>query len=333
MADNNAVRHSEKNEAIQAELQKKAAKKEKLNQIIPYFGLIFIILFFTIVTKGVFIGKDNLGNLVNQGFVLMMIAIGSSFVYAHGGMDFSIGAVSGVAQLVCGLLLLQGCPLIICILACILTCTFGAFCTSGITLLLGVPVFIGSMCVRTSFQGILKTFCQTSEIAIDYEKYNYMNNVGIKMIVLVVMIAAGYYIFNYTVIGKYNKALGGNPRTAEQAGVARRKWCFIAFALMGICVGIASVFAFFRSGKVTSYTGNGYEFNIMMAIALGGFPMAGGEKSRILAAIVGALTVTFLTNGLGVWGLDAILVSGVKGLLFVVIVALSYDRSAGKLVN
>ena len=333
MADNSAIRHSEKNEAIQAELEKKAARKDALGRIVPYFGLIFIILFFTIVTGGTFIGTDNLGNLVNQGFVLCMIAIGSSFVYAHGGMDFSIGAVAGVAQLVCGLMILKGMPIWICILLTILVCIAGAFCTAGITLLMGVPVFIGSMCVRTSFQGILKTFCQSSDIAIDFEKYNYINNVGIKAVILVIAILLGYYLFNYTVIGKYNKALGGNPRTAEQAGVGRKKWIYIAFILMGICVGIASVFAFFRTGKVNAYSGNGYEFNIMMAIALGGFPMAGGEKSKISSAIVGALTVTCLTNGLGLWGLDATLISGVKGALFVLIVALSYDRSAGKLVN
>ena len=278
-------------------------------------------------------GRDNLGNLINQGFVLVMIAIGSSFVYAHGGMDFSIGTVSGVAQLVCGLMLLQGLPVWSCLFVTILVCVAGACCTAGITLLFGVPVFIGSMCVRTSFQGILKTFCQSSDIAINYQKYEYINSVGIKVILMIISVAVGYYLFNYTVIGKYNKAIGGNARTAEQAGINKKKWVFIAFVLMGICVGIASVFAFFRTGKVTAYSGNGYEFNIMMAIALGGFPMTGGEKSKISSAIIGALTVTALTNGRGLWGLDATLVSGVKGALFVLIVALSYDRSAGKLVN
>lgn len=113
-------------------------------------------MFFIIVSEGTFISADNLTNLINQGFVLVLIAVGSSFVYAHGGLDFSIGAVSGVAQLVCSQMILAGYPLPLCILACILVCMFGASCTAGISLLLGVPVFIGSMCVRTSFIGILK---------------------------------------------------------------------------------------------------------------------------------------------------------------------------------
>lgn len=333
MADNYAVRHNEKNEAIQAELERKAARKARINRFVPYFGLIFIILFFIIVTGGKFVSADNIGNLINQGFVLILIAVGSSFVYAHGGMDFSIGAVSGVAQLVCGLLILAGVPLPICILACVAVCVLGACCTASISLLLGVPVFIGSMCVRTSFTGILKTAVSTNDISILFSEYAYMNNTVVKGIIIVIVIALGYYLFNYTTIGKYNKALGGNAMTARQAGVSGKRMIFLAYLLMGVCVGIASVFAFFRTGKVSAYSGNGYEFNIMMAIVLGGFPMTGGDRSKIASAIIGALTVTCLSNGLQLWGLDALLVSGVKGILFVIIVALSYDRSAGKLVS
>lgn len=333
MTDNTEVRSCEENRVIQEKLNKKASHKKLINSIIPYVGLVFIIVFFEIVTDGMFLSYDNMENLVNQGFVLMLIAIGSAFVYAHGGMDFSIGAVSGVAQLACGVLLLAGKPLWICIFVAILICVLGGSLTSMITLFLGVPVFVGSLCVRQSFQGILKTFCETSEIAIDYTKYGFINGTWVKVIILVVSIGLCIYLFNYTKIGKYNKALGGNILTAIQAGVNKKKYIFIAYIIMGLCVGIASVFAFFRSGKVTSYSGNGYEFNIMMAIILGGFPMSGGEKSKMTGAIIGALTVTCLTNGLGLWGLDSTLVTGVKGILFVAIVALSYDRSAGKLVN
>lgn len=333
MAEPATVVRGIKNDAIQAELNKKARRKEVFASIVPYFGFIFIIVFFSLVTKGIFISPDNLGNLINQGFVLVMIAVGSSFVYAHGGMDFSIGTVSGVAQLVCGSLILLGVPLPVCILACILVCVIAALCTSSVTLLLGVPVFIGSICVRTAFFGILNTAISKSEVVIDYQKYNFMNNTLLKAVILLAVIAVGYYLFNYTTIGKFNKALGGNILTARQAGISRKEVVYTAYIIMGICLGIASTFAFFRAGKVTASTGSGYEFNIMMAIVLGGFPMTGGDRSRISSAIIGALTVTCLTNGLGLWGVDALLVSGVKGLLFVAIVALSYDRSAGKLVS
>lgn len=333
MSDAKTVRQNEKNLSIQQELDQKAAQKNMLMAVVPYIGLAFIIVFFTIVTGGKFLSKDNLANLLNQGFVLALISIGFAFVYAHGGSDFSVGAVSGVAQLVCGLLMLMGCPLWLCILACIAVCIAGAFCTATITLVFGVHVFIGSMCVRTSFTGILRAATENVEIVVDYQKYSFMNNTLVKAAVLIAVIAIGYYLFNCTVVGKYNKALGGNPLTAIQAGISKRKLIYLAYILMGTCVGIASVFAFFRTGKVTAYSGNGYEFNVMMAIILGGFPLTGGDRGRISSTIIGAATVTCLANGLSLWGLDVLLISGVKGILFVIIVALSYDRSSGKLVS
>ncbi|MCC8102773.1 MAG: hypothetical protein LIP11_11135 [Clostridiales bacterium] len=45
MADNSAVRHNDKNEAIQAELNKKAARSDMINRIVPYLGLAFVVVF------------------------------------------------------------------------------------------------------------------------------------------------------------------------------------------------------------------------------------------------------------------------------------------------
>ena len=311
MASIESVRGNTENIKIQQRLDKIAQRKKAISSIVPFLGLAFVLVFFQIVTKGTFLGADNIGNLVNQSFVLCLIAVGSAFVYAHGGMDFSVGAVSGVAQLFCGMMLVAGVPLPICLLVCVLTSVLGALCTSSIALQLGVPVFVGSLCVRTSFTGLLKTLVEESEIAINYQQYAYMNSTAVKAVILV----------SVTLVA------------AEQAGVPRKKTIYTAYIIMGICVGIASIFAFFRTGKVTSQSGSGYEFNVMMAIILGGFPMNGGDKCRISGAIVGALTVTLLSNGLLLWGLDATIISGIKGLLFVVIVALSYDRSNGKLVS
>ena len=333
--DNTGVllKDSQENLRIQEMLDKKAKRGNIVKMVIPYIGLLAVFIFFVVITKGTFISPDNITNLINQGFTLALVAVGASFVYAHGGMDFSIGATSGCGQLVCGALLIAGMPMPIALLACVLVPVVGAGMVSGISLKLKVPVFIGSMCVRTAFMGVLSLVTQEGEIVIDYNKYSYMNNTLLKALIIVVVVAVGYYLFNYTTFGKYNKAIGGNPITATQAGVRRERFINLAFLALGLCVGIASIFAFFRTGKVTAQTGNGLEFNMMMAIILGGFPMSGGERAKVSSAIVGALTVTFLSNGLLLWGLDTMLISGVKGLLFVAIVALSYDRSAGKLIT
>ena len=101
----------------------------------------------------------------------------------------------------------------------------------------------------------------------------------------------------------------------------------LSHLILGVCVGIAACFQMVRAGSVSSQSGSGLEFNIMIALALGGFPMAGGASAKIRSTIIGVLTITFLTNGLTLAGMDSTYINLVKGLLFILIVAVSYDRS------
>lgn len=327
-------RASEDNVQIQKRLDEQAARKNTISILLPYVGIVFVFFFFLIVTKGQLISSINLVNLINQCFTLTIVAVGASFVYAHGGMDFSIGATCGVAQMVGGMLLINmGLPVVIVIPAMILVPVVGTLMVASISAVFRVPVFIGSMCVRSIFIGILTVGVSRAEINVNLEKFGYMNNNTAKIIVLVAVIVVGMYLFEFTAFGKREKSIGGNRATARQAGVKITKEIFMAYTVLGLCVGIAAVFAMFRVGNVTMNSGSGMEFNIMLAVVLGGFPMSGGDRSSVFSAIVGALTVTLLTNGLAVWGLDPNLVNGVKGVLFVAIIGLSYDRSMGKLVT
>lgn len=327
-------RNSAENQRIQESLDKKAARKQLIARIVPYVGLVFVLVFFSAVTGGEFISPTNLTNMIHQCFTLVIVAVSASFVYAHGGMDFSIGANSGVTQMVGGLLLIRlGFPMPAVILAMLVVSLCGTMIVALISAIFNVPVFIGSMCVRSVFMGLLTVGVSRAEIGISMTQYSYMNNAVIKVVVLAAVILSGVYLFSFTALGKREKAIGGNRATARQAGIRINRQIFAAYALLGLCVGIASVFAMFRTGAITMNSGSGLEFNIMLAIVLGGFPMSGGDKSSVGSAIVGALTAILLTNGLTVWGLDPNLVNGVKGLLFVIIIGLSYDRSQGKLVN
>ena len=321
-------------DVVQRLLDERAQRKDLFERFIPYMGLGTIFLFFLVVTKGAIVSGTNLANLNNQCFTLVMVSIGGAFVYAHGGSDMSIAATCGCGQLVAAYLLTQaGLPIWVCVLACIAITVLGSCMTASIGLVFGVPVFIGSMCIRSVFNGVLSGATSGSKIFVQQSAYPLMNNAALKLCILLGMILVGYYPFECTPFGKQDKAIGGNENTARQAGVSTKRIKLFSYIIIGFCVGIAAIFQMFRSGEVTAQTGTGLEFNLMLAVILGGMPMRGGEKCRFLSAVIGAVTVAVLENGLVLWGLDVALVNGVKGLLFVAIVGLSYDKSLGKLVS
>jgi ribose transport system permease protein len=328
------LKNSNKNLQIQVDLDKKAVRKELLETVLPFTGLFFIFIFFVVVTGGKILSLGNLENLVNQSFVLILVAVGAAFVYANGGMDFSMGTVSGVSQLVMGLFLVNlQVPAWVAIGVCILTSVVCMGLVGGLSLVFKVPVFVASLCMRSICMGILTTVLSSSEIILSYGRYLAFNNAVLKAVVLALIFAIGYYLFEFTSIGKKERAIGGNRVTAQQAGISVSRNIFVSYIFLGICIGIASFFTMFRASLVSSQSGSGLEFNIMTAIVLGGFPFSGGDRARIHSAVIGAITVSILTNGLTLWGLDPMLVNGVKGFLFLVIIGLSYDRSKGRLVQ
>ena len=323
-------------EEIQEVLIKKQRKKELISTLLPFTGLVFIAVFLTIATKGLLIKESNLLNLVNQCFTVALVGIGAVFVYAHGGMDFSVGASSGLAQYVCIFLLTTlGLPLPIAILGAIATGVLASTLVGSASIVLRVPAFVTSLCVRAICAGILTVLVngQGGQMTIDYKKYLGFNNEFLKLGILILMIAIGYYFFEKTSLGKSEKAIGGNILTAFQSGIKVNKNRILAYCLMGFCVGLAAFFQVMRLGYVSSNSGSGLEFDIMIAMVLGGFPMEGGSAAKIRSVIVGAITITILSNGLILWGVDVSLINGIKGVLLIAIVALSYDRTSLKQVN
>lgn len=243
---------------IQLELNKKSKRKNVLLKILPFTGLVFLIILFSFTTNGSFLTSSNLTNLVNQSFTLVLVAVGAAFIYAAGMMDISIGAVVTVAMLVTGILMGQF------QINAILGLLIGIVVAVGITminslthLLLRVPIFIISLCVLFICNGIAVSATEKQDIYIDYFSYQIFNTVPIKLVVLLLVIAIGYVLFNFMSLGKSLKAIGGNAVAAHLSGVKRFKSIFFSFVVMGVCLGLASFFELLRSGKVDAQAGGG----------------------------------------------------------------------------
>jgi ribose transport system permease protein len=72
---------------------------------------------------------------------------------------------------------------------------------------------------------------------------------------------------------------------------------------------------------------------VIVALVLGGMPLSGGEKSNISAAVIGAITVIVLKNGLTLIGANTNSVEGITGVLFIICVAASLKRKRGEVVK
>ena len=319
---------------IQAKLNQQAKQKAMVEAVLPFAGLVAIILFFTVATHGSFLSLSNLQNLLNQGFIYTLCSAGAAMIYTLGCLDLSVGVISAIAQLCAALLMRNaGLPAWAGLIVCILVVVFCQSITAVVSATLRVPVFVCSVCMLNIGNGIMQYACESANVTIDFTQYAFWNQVWVKLLFLILTIAGVVFVYYYTRLGKDLKALGENPTVAFQSGVSKLKTTWLAFLVMAVCVGVASFFTIIRSGEVSPATNSTLGINILTAMILGGFPITGGTRSSIVAPIIGALTVVALTNGLTLMGFDLGLRVMVKGLLFLIVIVLSGNKSNGIFVR
>ena len=318
---------------IQFELSRKANRKERITQALPYAGIVLLIIFFGIVTRGKFLELKNLQLLLNQCFTMAIVMVGAVFLYSLGSLDMAIGQVLAVNTLILAQLYNRDVPLLICVLVG-MAVSVGLMCvTATAKNYFKVDAFIASMCVANASSGIVVVVTKATKITFPYSKAPWLSSPSVKVLVLATMVFIGYIVYNYTSIGKSLKSIGGNPIVASVSGIDVKKATYMAYIAVGIAIGVGALFTVARSGAVDPSIGSGMNLNIMIAVVLGGFPLSGGANARFSAPIIGALIVTVLTNGLAMLGQANALGYGIKGLLFIVVVVLTYEKSKGKLIS
>ncbi len=302
--------------------------KDKVTQYIPYIAFVFVLVFFSIVSEGKLLDVRNLKNIADKLFPILIISCGALFIYAHGAMDLTIGGLLGVASLVGSKTLIETESIIMAITLIGLTVLGVGLINGMLSANFNEISFLPSLCLMFVLRGILQFSGNKGTVKIDGQ-YGVYDNVYLKIIVLVLVVAAAYFLFEYTKLGKFNRAIGGNQMASRLLGVNIFKYKVTAYVLTALLVGVAAFFSMVRTRSVSAQTGSGLEFEVMVALIFGGLPLAGGARAKFHCAVLGGVTATVLSNGMTLWGVESSTVALVNGLLFLVLVYLSHTKVKG----
>lgn len=299
---------------------------ELFRKIIPFLGIIIMIVVFQIFGEGKLLTKGNLNSILNQTIYVAIMAFGAIFVYAHGGMDLSYGGVIGFSVLISILVANTGVPVAIVFLSNILAALIWFILNGTVSIYLKVSPFITSLCIMYMCRGILNTVCASQKYSIPVYLYEY-DNQTFKACMLIGVFVVCFLLFEKSSIGKENKAIGGNPIAAQQGGVSVKKARMIAYIISGITVGIAGFILMARAGSVSTSTGQGLEMNVITALVLGGVPLSGGSRVKMTGALIGSFSVILLRNGLIILGVNERVIEGIQGLVLLLLVFLTYVKN------
>jgi putative multiple sugar transport system permease protein len=148
------------------------------------------------------------------------------------------------------------------------------------------------------------------------------------VIIVVVVTAVYFFILNKTKIGRHIYGMGGNLEAAKLSGVNTKLILIGVFISMGAMAGLSGIMITSRMGCAQPTTGAGFELDAIAACYIGGVSTSGGV-GKVLNSVVGAFVIMSLVNGLNLVGVGISYQYLIKGIIFIIAVAIDV-RSRGR---
>ncbi|UWP58300.1 ABC transporter permease [Ruminococcus gauvreauii] len=311
-------------------------KQKKLTNYLPFLVLIVLSIGLEIATKGVLFSLANIGTMTNTIFPMIIVAMGAVFVYSHGGIDLSVGSLLGLCMMETLLIVgdsnvLTAGKMAVILLATIATGFLVGLLNGLMTAKLKLQPLIMTLCMNYILRGIVTAVTELNP-AYAPAQFSRYDNIYVKFILILVIVAGVILVFEKTRYGKNLKAIGGNEQTAKQSGIKVDNAKIAAYIIVGVTVAIAGSINVIRASMVRANTGSGFEIDIFLALLLGGIPLSGGAKVRSWCAVIGCVILVILESGLLLCGLQHEHITILKGLLFIGMVAMTFERSRGEAI-
>ena len=144
--------------------------------------------------------------------------------------------------------------------------------------------------------------------------------IPIMLVILGVRVFVYNFILTRTVFGRHVYAVGGNRKAAILSGINTKRVDFTLFVHMGFLSAIAAVCVLSRLSSATAQAGMEFEMDAIAACFIGGTAVTGGVGT-IPGAVVGALVMGVINQGLSIMGVDTAVVKTIKGLVLLGAVA------------
>ncbi len=154
---------------------------------------------------------------------------------------------------------------------------------------------------------------------------------GIPLVLYVMFVAMilGYIIMSKTTFGNQLKVVGSNYEVGKMSGIHATRTVMLAFVLSSFFASIAGIFMTSLNQVGAFYVGQGYDFQAVTAIILGGMSLSGGRGSMI-GVFGGVFTIGLISNILTLLGVGTFTQKMITGAIFITVVAVQ-ARSLRKL--
>jgi ribose transport system permease protein len=280
--------------------------------------------------SGRFLTVENITNVLLYSSINGIISVGMTFVILTAGIDLSVGAVAALAALMAAEVIQSSGLTLAAMAICLLIGLLLGAANGLLTVALRIPPFITTLGMMTIARGLALTFSQGQPItgfptAFRFPGRGLVGPLPAPIIIAAIVFALGYFVLGRTTLGEYIRALGNNPLAARLTGIRTKPVTVLVYTITGLLSALAGLLLIGRLDSAAPTLGNGYEFDAIAAVVVGGTSFAGGEGG-LGGTLLGVLIIGVLNNGLNLLNVNALWEQVVKGV--VIALALLIYKSA-----
>jgi len=277
--------------------------KRYINLVGPLVMIIALCLTMAIAQPR-FFEFANLMIILQDAAIYMVLGMAMTIVITGKGIDLSIGAVAALSAVIMAMLIKDlGWGPYSAMMAAV---TVGLLCgiANGLVITqLKVPDLLATLAMDQVYRGIALVLAAGTVLARFPEplpllgRGKIMEVVPTAAVVGLIALAVGYVLYNYTWLGRYAIAIGGNREAAVLTGININRQKLYQYALMGVCAAIAGILLTGRLNAIQATAANGFALHTIAAVVVGGTVLFGGRGS-MFGTLVGVLLLAMVTNSL-----------------------------------
>lgn len=273
----------------------------------------------------------NVADIAQASAPLIIMALGELLVVITGGIDLSVGSIFSLTGMVGGLALSAG-------LSWPIACLIGLLVGAGVGMVNGMLVTLAGLApfvvtlISYAVAGSLAFVITDGHSMAILDPDLWLLNGGALIpgvinyvTICVVGVVAVEFALRKLVLGRWVYAIGSNDRAARLLGIPVRSTRCGVYVLSGGFASIASLLSLSYISNAEATSGSNMMLQAIAACVIGGASLLGGTGSAI-GALLGAIMITVIQNGVNLIGINSFWQGSVTGL--VILVAVLIDRVA-----
>ena len=282
-------------------------------------GLLIVEIILFSLLSGNFFTSENLGRIVQNSAELAIISIGVTMVIIMSGIDLSVGSALGICAIVVGKMLVANInPLLILLTVLTIGAVIGLI--NGVLITsMKIPDIIVTLATMNIWRAVVFGLLGGVWITGLPDVFGGLLSshvAGIPVVFLLVLLlyAIFWYVMTFRPFGRHIYAIGTNEEAAKLAGIHVTRTRIMAYGLLGMIVGFASIMYTSRMGSVEMTVGTDLALQSIAAVVIGGTAITGGRGS-LVGTLAGVLFIAVMRNGIVILGVPSLLEKAIIGTL------------------